>query len=134
MAALSLSPMIASLCVAAGGAAGALARYQLGRVLSAIAGPNAVLPWGTLVANVLGSLLMGVLIGWLARGGENEAVRLVFGVGLLGGFTTFSALSFETVQLLTRGQIGTAALYAGGSVVVGVAALYAGLLLTWQQP
>lgn len=127
MASTSLSPMTASLAVALGGAGGALARYHVGRAIGWIAGPNATLPWGTLIVNVLGSLAMGLLLGWLARSGGNEALRLALGVGLLGGFTTFSAFSFETVQLLGRGQVGAAALYVGVSVFAGIAALYAGL-------
>jgi len=123
----SLSPLTASLLVALGGAAGALARYQLTRLLGWIAGPGALLPWGTLIANVLGSLLLGVVMGWLARSGGGEGLRLFLGVGLLGGFTTFSAFSLETVQLLGRGQVGTAMIYIAVSVVAGIAALYFGL-------
>jgi len=125
----TLSPAIASLLVALGGAAGALARYQLTRLLGWIAGPNALLPWGTLVANVLGSLALGILMGWLARNGNSEAMRLALGVGVLGGFTTFSAFNLETVQLLARGQGVTALIYIAVSVVAGIAALYAGLFV-----
>ncbi|MGB3711317.1 MAG: fluoride efflux transporter CrcB [Erythrobacter sp.] len=125
----SPSPGIASLYVALGGALGAVARYQLGRAAGWVAGPGAGLPWGTLIANVAGSLAMGVLMGWLARSGGNEAIRLALGVGVLGGFTTFSAFSMETIQLLGRGQVGTAAAYVAVSVLAGLAALYAGLFM-----
>ncbi len=129
MTSTALPPIAASLYVALGGALGAVARYQLGRAMTWVAGPNALLPWGTLIANVAGSLAMGLLMGWLARNGGGEMPRLLLGVGLLGGFTTFSAFSFETIQLLGRGQVGTAALYVGASVLAGLAALYAGLYM-----
>ena len=125
----TLSPAIASLLVALGGAAGALARYQLTRFMGWIAGPSALLPWGTLIANVLGSLALGMLMGWFARDGGSEAVRLALGVGVLGGFTTFSAFNLETVQLLARGQGVTALIYIAVSFVAGIAALYAGLFV-----
>lgn len=110
--------------VAAGGALGAVARYGAGRVL-----PMGDWPYATLTVNVVGGLLMGLLTGWLAfRGGaEQESVRLFAAVGVLGGFTTFSAFSLETAQMIERGRIGMAAAYVGLSVVLSVAALFAGL-------
>lgn len=127
----TLSPITGTLLVAAGGALGAVLRYQLGRVVAQLAGPGAAFPWGTLAANVIGSLAMGLLFGWLARGGvesgSNEALRLLLGVGLLGGFTTFSAFSLEMMQLIERGATGLALAYAGVSVIAGLAALWLGL-------
>ena len=75
---------------------GAALRYQLGRVLGAMV-PGAAWPWGTFAANLLGGFAMGLLAGWLARGSTmpGEPIRLLLGVGLLGGFTTFSAFSLE---------------------------------------
>ncbi|MEO1047463.1 MAG: fluoride efflux transporter CrcB [Pseudomonadota bacterium] len=119
-----------TLLVAAGGAVGAVGRYQLGRAVTHVLGPNIGFPWGTLSANVIGSLAMGLLIGWLARygaGGENA--RLLLGVGLLGGFTTFSAFSLELVLLIERGSPGLALVYAGASVLAGFGALYLGLVV-----
>ncbi len=112
-----------------GGAIGAGLRFLLGRFALHQFGP--AFPWGTLLANVIGGLAMGVLVGFLARYGGNwaEGWRLFLGVGLLGGFTTFSAFSLETVNMIERGEIATAALYAGSSVVGAVAALFAGLWL-----
>lgn len=116
------------LLVAAGGALGAVARYGVSVQAARLLGPER--PWGTLLINVLGSLLMGLLAGRLAlQSGSGEGVRLFLGVGLLGGFTTFSAFSLETVALLERREWATAALYVGGSVVLSVAALALGLAL-----
>ena len=128
----AVSTISASLYVALGGAIGAVTRYQLGRGLTAVLGPQAVssFPWATLTANVVGSLAMGILAGWLARhsaGGEH--LRLLLGVGLLGGFTTFSAFSLEMMMLIERGQAMTGLAYALVSVLAGVSALYLGLIV-----
>lgn len=123
-----------TLLVMAGGAIGAGLRYQLGRWAFHLAGPG--WPWGTFAANVLGGLAMGVLVGVLARtglsAGAGENVRLLLGVGLLGGFTTFSAFSLEVVLMAQRGAMLGAAGYALASVLVSVAALLAGLMLARQ--
>ncbi|MDY7098710.1 MAG: fluoride efflux transporter CrcB [Pseudomonadota bacterium] len=119
-----------SLLVAAGGAVGAVCRFQLGRAITHWAGPATGFPWATLCANLIGSLAMGLLVGWLARNGAgNEDARLLLGVGVLGGFTTFSAFSLELVLLMERGSPGLAALYAIISVAAGVAALFLGLFV-----
>ena len=116
------------LLVAAGGAVGAAARYSLSGAIARAAGNG--WPWGTFVVNLSGSLLIGVLAGWFAlRGEQAEPWRLLLGVGVLGGFTTFSAFSLETVQLIERKAYAPAAAYALGSVVVGVIAVFAGLWL-----
>ena len=129
MSALS-SPFMPSLLVALGGAVGAVGRYQLARAVTHLAGPNTGFPWGTLCANVIGSLAMGLLVGWLARHGTgNETMRLLLGVGLLGGFTTFSAFSLELVLLVERGSPGLALVYAAASLLAGFAALYLGLVV-----
>jgi len=112
-----------------GGAVGSGARYLVGRATFAAWGPG--FPWGTLAVNLAGGLLMGVLAGSLARFGEGgEQWRLLIGVGVLGGFTTFSAFSLDTVQLIERGDWGLALAYILASVIGSVLALYAGLALT----
>ena len=122
--------LAASLYVVLGGGLGSWLRYASGVMIGRSLGPASQFPWATLSVNVLGSLAMGLLAGWLARHGTGgETWRLLLGVGLLGGFTTFSAYSLELVLMIERGAILSAALYAGVSILAGVAALVAGLAL-----
>ena len=126
------SPMTASAMVFAGGGAGAVLRYQTGRAMTAWLGPATVsaFPWATLFVNVSGSLAMGLLAGWLARHGTGgEQYRLLLGVGVLGGFTTFSSFSLEMMLLLERGNGPAAFLYASISVLAGLTGLYLGLIV-----
>ena len=126
------SPLAASAMVFAGGGAGAVLRYQTGRALTGWLGPAAVtaFPWATLMVNVVGSLAMGLLAGWLARHGTGgEHWRLLAGVGLLGGFTTFSSFSLELMLLIERGQSASAFAYAAVSVLAGLTGLYLGLIV-----
>jgi len=121
--------MNAFFLVGAGGALGAMARYGSGVVITRLWG--VAFPFGTIFVNVAGSLLMGLLIGALARftpPWQAEA-RLFVAVGLLGGFTTFSAFSLDVVTLVERGATVQAVMYMAVSVIVSVAALLAGLLL-----
>jgi len=130
MSASALSPIAACALVACGGAVGSVARYALGLAVGAITGTTSTYPWAILGINILGSLAMGLLFGWLARhNGGTETIRLLLGVGLLGGFTTFSAFSLEIILLIQREAFGLAALYVGSSVIGGIIALYAGLIL-----
>ncbi len=103
-------------------------RHVLGMAMLKTMGPN--YPWGTLAANIIGGLLMGILVGWLAfkvSGGEN--LRLLLGVGVLGGFTTFSSFSIEAVRMIEAKAYGLAAGYISASVVLSILAVFAGLLM-----
>ena len=118
--------MPAIILVMLGGAFGSGARYLVGRYALGAFGPN--FPWGTLAVNLAGGLLMGLLAGTLARIGEGgEQWRLLVGVGLLGGFTTFSAFSLDTINLIERGDWGLGLGYVLASVLGSVVALAIGL-------
>ncbi len=119
--------MQAYLLVSLGGGIGAASRHGLGQLTLRAFGPG--FPAGTMAANVLGGLLMGLLAGWLATKDGGEQLRLLLGVGLLGGFTTFSAFSLDAWLMLERGRYGTFAAYVGGSVVLAIAALALGLIV-----
>jgi CrcB protein len=111
-----------------GGAIGAGFRYHIGSVALRNLGPG--FPWGTWIVNLLGGLLMGVLAGTLSRAPiEGEPLRLFLGVGVLGGFTTFSAFSLEMFNMLSRGQYAIAGAYAVSSVAGSVMFLVIGLYL-----
>jgi len=112
-----------------GGGAGALARFFVGTWSLKALGSG--WPYGTFVVNTVGGLLMGLLAGWLAhRGGaDQDRWRLLFGVGALGGFTTFTAFSKETALMIERRAYGQAFGYAAASVLLAVAALFIGLIV-----
>jgi CrcB protein len=110
-----------------GGALGSGARYLTGRATLALLGPD--YPYGTLTVNLLGGLAMGLLAGILARTAAGEPWRLFLGVGVLGGFTTFSSFALDTVVLAERGAPFVALGYVLLSVTGSIAALAAGLFL-----
>lgn len=112
-----------------GGAIGSGARHLTGRAALALWGP--AFPWSTLIVNLAGGFAMGALIAWLAaRAGGGEAWRYLIGVGVLGGFTTFSAFSLDAAQMLQRGDHGVALAYVLASVIGAIVALFAGLQLS----
>jgi len=120
--------MNAYLAVAIGGAIGATGRYMISTLMLRLMGPG--FPWGTLTVNVIGSLVIGVMVHLLAvRYNLSHTWQLFAVTGILGGFTTFSAFSLELGLMIERHQIMNAALYATGSVLAGVLALFAGLYL-----
>lgn len=118
--------MHAYLIVGIGGAMGSMARYGIGRVL-----PSGSFPYATLTVNLVGALLMGLLMAVLSRVSLEwgEEARLLIGVGLLGGFTTFSAFSLDVVTLLQRGEWVSFFTYISLSVLGSIAALAFGFWL-----
>lgn len=123
---ITLSPT-GLVTVALGGGLGAVARALLSRAVAQTLGTT--FPWGTLAVNVLGGLLMGLAIAVLADREADSPLRLLLTTGFLGGFTTFSAFSLETVALLQRSQTGAAFGYVLASVLLCVLAVFAGLTL-----
>ncbi len=116
------------LSVAFGGAAGASARYGMAAMMMRLMGPN--FPWGTLAVNVVGSLAMGLLIEGLAlRFSVSPEIRVMLVTGFLGGFTTFSAFSLDTANMIERHSYGPAFGYVLASVALSVGALFMGLMI-----
>lgn len=114
--------------VAAGGALGASARWLIGGWLADRLGP--AFPWHTMVINATGALLLGVLMGaTLDRGLGSPGWRVFLGTGVLGGYTTFSTLAYESVALLQQGLYAQAALNMFGSGALGIVAAVAGLAI-----
>lgn len=117
------------LAVAAGGALGSVGRYLISAIWLPAAGPHAM-PWGTFTVNVAGSFLYGLLFAvltqYLPHGGT---LRIALLAGFLGGFTTFSSFSFETVRLFQEGQGAIAIGYVLASVLSCLLAVWLGLSL-----
>ena len=119
---------MAYLWVAIGGAAGAVARYGLGNAVAGRVGRE--FPWGTLVINATGSLLIGVLLTWLVEREVGAATwRPLLVVGVLGGYTTFSAFSYEVVALADAGKMVRAASYVAASMALGIVGCAVGVAL-----
>ncbi len=117
------------LLVAAGGAVGSVARYLVGVGALRVFGSG--WPYGTFTVNVVGGFLMGCLASWLAHRGaaSSEPWRVLLGVGVMGGFTTFSSFSLETALMIQKRAYLQAFSYSAASVLLSVAALFAGLLI-----
>ncbi|MBU6429876.1 MAG: fluoride efflux transporter CrcB [Cyanobacteria bacterium REEB65] len=112
-----------------GGWIGAICRYYFSQWLGNRLGTS--FPYGTLIINLSGSLILGILLGYTLErmGALPREARLLFGVGFLGAYTTFSTFTYESVQLLREGDIGLAFGYVAGSVIVGLLASYLGIIL-----
>lgn len=119
-----MTPVIS---VALGGAIGAVGRYGVNVAATRVLGVG--FPWGTVIVNVVGSFLMGVLIVVLAQKGDMRFAPFLM-TGVLGGFTTFSAFSLDAITLFERGHTAQAAAYVLGTVVIGLLSILAGMAAT----
>ena len=120
-----VNPLSTSLLVGAGGFAGANLRYWLGSWIQMKAGLP--FPTGTLVINVTGSLLIGIFMGFFLRDGWDDNWRLLLAVGVLGGYTTFSSFSYDSMVLLSEGNYLAAFGYVIGSVLLALGGTWLGL-------
>ncbi|HYI94682.1 MAG TPA: fluoride efflux transporter CrcB [Bryobacteraceae bacterium] len=120
---------LAFLLIFLGGGIGSVLRYGVNLSSASLFGPS--FPWGTLLVNILGSVAMGLLAGWLAfRLEGGQLFRQFLATGVLGGFTTFSAFSLDVALLWQSGQTAAAVLYALGSVAAAILGVFAGLAIT----
>lgn len=115
------------LYVALGGALGASGRHLVGQWAGRSLGAG--FPYGTFIVNIVGSLLMGLLVGWLLTREGGQQLKLFLATGFLGGFTTFSAFSLDAINLLERKAYTPFMIYVGGSVIIAILALWIGLIL-----
>lgn len=113
--------------VAAGGAAGAVARYLVGGFVAERCGTS--FPLGTLAVNVTGSFFLGFLVALTTDRFVSPGLRTTLGVGFLGAYTTFSTFEYETLQLLVSGSVGRAALNIGVSLSTGLLAVWLGTVV-----
>ena len=116
------------LIVFLGGGLGAATRHGINLATARVLG--IAFPYGTLLINITGSFIMGLVAAYFAfKGGASQHWRLFFTTGILGGYTTFSAFSLDAALLYERGQIGMAALYVIASGAISIVGLFAGLAL-----
>ena len=116
------------LIVFLGGGLGAAMRHGINLGIARLLGT--AFPYGTLLINITGSFIMGLVAAYFAfKGDASQHWRLFLTTGILGGYTTFSAFSLDVAVLYERGEIGAAALYVLGSVVISIIGLFAGLAL-----
>jgi CrcB protein len=114
-----------TLIVFLGGGLGATLRYWLGGWILSRTGPD--FPWGTFVINVSGSLVIGLFLGLALKSDLSQDWRIFVATGILGGYTTFSSFSYETISLLRDAGVGPAAFNVFGSLIFGLAAAWLGL-------
>jgi CrcB protein len=113
------------LLVGGGGFLGSIARYITSRSIDDKL--NSVFPYGTLIVNIAGSFIIGILYGWLSRKGEGESIRLLLGTGFCGGFTTYSAFAFENVNLWQQKMHAPSIMYIIATLVIGFLAVAGGI-------
>jgi CrcB protein len=119
------------LIVFLGGGIGAAMRHGINIAVARMLGT--AFPYGTLLINISGSFIMGLVAAYFAfKGDASQHWRLILTTGILGGYTTFSAFSLDVALLYERGEVGLAALYVVASVAVSIAGLFAGLALVRQ--
>ena len=111
------------LLVALGGAGGSVLRYMLSNI-------NTSFPWGTFAVNVLGSFLIGLLVGLMSKGVLSPEMKLLLVTGFCGGFTTFSTFANESFSMMKAGDVLLTALYVGVSVIIGILAVWGGMMLS----
>jgi CrcB protein len=114
------------LLIGLGSFAGGVSRYLLSQLIQARF--PWIFPYGTLAVNIIGCFFIGLLFGAHERFGISNEWRLFIATGLLGGFTTFSAFSYESITMMRDGQAGAALLYIISSIVLGLAATYVGIM------
>ncbi len=116
------------LLVFLGGGLGSAARFLLAKFLNT---PGTFLPWGTLLANIAGSFLIGLILGFAMKEQSlTQNQTLLLATGFCGGFTTFSAFAFENHLFLKNGDFGLLILYSAGSIALGLGAVFIGLMLS----
>jgi CrcB protein len=109
------------LLVALGGAVGSVLRYLISSI-------NTSFPWGTFTVNVLGSLLIGLLVGFVSKGVLSPEMKLLLVTGFCGGFTTFSTFANESFGMMKAGDVMLMALYVGASVIISILAVWGGMM------
>jgi CrcB protein len=116
------------LLIALGGALGSMARYWVGSTVGSRMGFR--FPYGTLIVNITACLVIGFTLTWMGRRADlNHAWRFLVPIGFIGAYSTFSTYEWETLAELRAGAFFLAALYAGGSLILGLAATWAGAAL-----
>lgn len=113
--------------VALGGGLGAALRYSAGLWLASKLGPG--FPWGTFFVNVTGSFVIGVVLALASGGLLSSEARLFLAVGLMGGYTTFSSYSYETLAMISSGSVLPALVNVFGQLALGLSAVYAGVVV-----
>lgn len=122
--------MMTAIYIGIAGGLGSICRYLLGSWVARTWGSKVSIPLATVSVNILGSLLMGLLVGLLTSRVELDArLRVILGIGFLGGFTTYSSFALETVGLIEKRSVGSAAFYLALTLVCAGVACFAGIAI-----